>query len=495
MANDLYLPSTCKFNTSFLCSFIISHPLYFSYFIFFSPYLFKFFFFISPLFFTTSILVFLSIIATTFPQSKLGILQSLQSMVDRLRLKINNVDHDNEDEFRDFEELEIYKIVFDDPPLVTVTVGDGDGDEAEDKQIVLTENAVTEKERRLDKLFEELDRFDESTVAIEETNGELRKLGLYVEAHNTHETDETSFSVKSDPWRFDSSSSFGSCESLMENETRSNIVQFAGKLTELKPVTSSSTVQSNSRSHVREVLQKLEPVNVTISGDNNKTVHNNSVNSFSVKSNSVVPIDTQNSETRSRVREAVRKFEPKLMPVSISDEDNKTVDNTFCERTNLWRQDSSSSFGSYGSMRKEKEWKRTLACKLFEERNNTTGGEEGMDSLWEAYEDDNASRKSRTRKECMSSHGQKKKMMKNKNKSKKSEFKCFDEVEEDEDEDDDEDEFMNNGQLCCLKALKLSTGKMNLGMGKPNLVKISKAFKGFGWLHHVGSNNKHAKRN
>ena len=38
-------------------------------------------------------------------------------------------------------------------------------------------------------------------------------------------------------------------------------------------------------------------------------------------------------------------------------------------------------------MRREREWKRTLAGKLFEERHNSSGGGgEGMDSLWEAYE-------------------------------------------------------------------------------------------------------------
>ncbi|PPS01714.1 hypothetical protein GOBAR_AA18939 [Gossypium barbadense] len=108
--------------------------------------------------------------------------------------------------------------------------------------------------------------------------------------------------------------------------------------------------------------------------------------------------------------------------------------------------DNDMNFGNLGSMRKEKEWKRTLACKLFEERHNavvaaaTTENEggEGMDLLWETYE---------------------------------------------------------NGKLCCLQALKFSTGKMNLGMGmgRPNFVKISKAFKGFGWLHHVGS-TKHGKK-
>jgi hypothetical protein len=36
--------------------------------------------------------------------------------------------------------------------------------------------------------------------------------------------------------------------------------------------------------------------------------------------------------------------------------------------------------------------------------------------------------------------------------------------------------------LCCLEGMKFSAGKMNLGMGRPNLHKISKTFKGFGWL-------------
>ncbi|GKA20458.1 hypothetical protein Tco_0700447 [Tanacetum coccineum] len=104
-------------------------------------------------------------------------------------------------------------------------------------------------------------------------------------------------------------------------------------------------------------------------------------------------------------------------------------------------------------------------------------GGEGMESLWEAYEEDTMNKISRSSK--------KKKNVKNY--KSKSEFKYFDDgVSEDGDKDD---QFMGNGQLCCFKALKMSTGKMNLGMGKPNLVKISKALKGFGWLHH-----RHAKK-
>ncbi|KAK3017452.1 hypothetical protein RJ639_006402 [Escallonia herrerae] len=131
-----------------------------------------------------------------------------------------------------------------------------------------------------------------------------------------------------------------------------------------------------------------------------------------------------------------------------------------------------SNLGSYGSMRKEKEWKRTLACKLFEERHNVDGVE-GMDSLWEAYEMDSSKAKPK-------GNNVKKKGMK------KGGVKCYEDSE-----DDYEEEMGANGQLCCLQALKFSAGKMNMGMGRPSLVKLSKALKGFGWLHQV---SKHGKK-
>ncbi|XP_071741177.1 uncharacterized protein [Rutidosis leptorrhynchoides] len=384
-SNELCLPTTCNFkntnslipkfivsNLSCICSFIFSHPIYFLYFIFFSPYLFKFVFFISPLFFTTTLLL-LCIVATTLPQPKFGF---IQTVLDKLRSKVNDVDEEAGDaEFRDFEDLEIYKIVFNDSQLINISTTDknNSNDKSNDrlKQVLVMDNTVavrvlekSEEERSLEKLFEQLDRFEDSNTTFEMQG---------IEKRLDHEK--------------------------MEDE-----------------------------------LRKLEPI-------------------VSKKLN-------------------------------LSCEDQKTIDT----KMNSWRSDSSSSFGSYGSMRKEKEWKRTLACKLFEERHNSEGGEEGMDSLWEAYEEDNSSRKLNNKKETMNDN--KKAMIKNKNK-KKSEFKYFFEGD-DVDEDDDEKEFMSNGQLCCLKVLKLSTGKMNLGMGKPNLVKISKAIKGFGWLHHVGS--KHGKK-
>ncbi|KAK2662753.1 hypothetical protein Ddye_001327 [Dipteronia dyeriana] len=122
-----------------------------------------------------------------------------------------------------------------------------------------------------------------------------------------------------------------------------------------------------------------------------------------------------------------------------------------------------STLGSFGSMRKEKEWKRTLACKLFEERHSVNvdgiGGAEGMDLLWETHEGNDSNKKL------------------SKSKTNKVTGKRY----EDEDEEEEEEEELDNGQLCCLQALKFSAGKM----GRPNLVKFSKALKGFGWLHHV----------
>lgn len=125
-----------------------------------------------------------------------------------------------------------------------------------------------------------------------------------------------------------------------------------------------------------------------------------------------------------------------------------------------------SNLGSFGSMRVEKEWRRTLACKLFEERHNNGDGSEGMDMLWETYEKESN------------------KVMK---KSDRKKGKKLSEVEFNEDEEEEEEV---GAKLCCLQALKFSTGKMNLGMGRPNLVKFSKALKGMGWLHNVGKNGK-----
>ncbi|KAL6506536.1 hypothetical protein OROGR_024717 [Orobanche gracilis] len=136
-------------------------------------------------------------------------------------------------------------------------------------------------------------------------------------------------------------------------------------------------------------------------------------------------------------------------------------------------------FASFGSMRKEKEWKRTLACKLFEERHSIDDGE-GMDSLWEAYEMDSEKSMRKTRD------------LKKRNK-KISGIEFNEEFvhgkDEEDDDDDDEEEEVVDEQLCCLQVIKVS------GMRRPNIVKISKVIKGFGWLHHLIKHSKKVHNN
>ncbi|KAG9445728.1 hypothetical protein H6P81_011856 [Aristolochia fimbriata] len=123
-----------------------------------------------------------------------------------------------------------------------------------------------------------------------------------------------------------------------------------------------------------------------------------------------------------------------------------------------------------GSMRREREWKRTLACKLYEERKTTTEDGEGMDLLWEVHEVDSTKNKGKAEKSKKEKAADK---VRDRSRSAKKEA-------EQEEEEDEEDEDMSTGQLCCLQALKFTTGKMNLGMGRPSLVKFSKRLKGMG---------------
>ncbi|KAL3328312.1 hypothetical protein AABB24_035775 [Solanum stoloniferum] len=173
-------------------------------------------------------------------------------------------------------------------------------------------------------------------------------------------------------------------------------------------------------------------------------------------------------EMGTKVEKVVEKEEGEMMMGNGS----KDVDKV--KKAHSWS-NLDQNLGSYGSMRKEKEWTRTLACKLYEERHNASS-DEGMDLLWETYELDSG--KSKLKRDNTT-----KKKKKGESKSKS---KSYEKYEGDEGEEED----MNEQQLCCLQALKFSAGKINLGMGKPNLVKISKAIKGFGWLHHVTKKNK-----
>ncbi|EPS61360.1 hypothetical protein M569_13441, partial [Genlisea aurea] len=63
-------------------------------------------------------------------------------------------------------------------------------------------------------------------------------------------------------------------------------------------------------------------------------------------------------------------------------------------------------------------------------------------------------------------------------------------AEEEEEEEEEEEAPVNGSELCCLLALRLSTGKVNRGMGRRNFAGISNVVKGFRWLSHVSKNRK-----
>jgi ribosomal protein L12E/L44/L45/RPP1/RPP2 len=135
---------------------------------------------------------------------------------------------------------------------------------------------------------------------------------------------------------------------------------------------------------------------------------------------------------------------------------------------------------------KEKEWKRTLACKLYEERiqlkllrdRAVVGACSGddMDMLWEAYETGGGS---------SAAAGDTKRGGSSKAKRGNAQEESVDGGESEEETDVDEEGPVR--QLCCLQALKFSTRKMNLGGGKPSLAKISKVLKRMTALSRVGS--------
>ncbi|CAD6253907.1 unnamed protein product [Miscanthus lutarioriparius] len=136
--------------------------------------------------------------------------------------------------------------------------------------------------------------------------------------------------------------------------------------------------------------------------------------------------------------------------------------------------------------RKDKEWKRTLACKLYEERMQlrlcrdraVVEGSDNMDMLWEAYELGSGGNKGRGGKRSGS-------------KVKGSTGKVEDAVQESEEEEEDNEGSVR--QLCCLQALKFSTRKMNFGGGRPSLSKISKVLKRMTALSRMGSRRKQSE--
>ncbi|KAJ6338960.1 hypothetical protein OIU76_008428 [Salix suchowensis] len=399
-------------------SFILSHPLYFSYLVFFSPYLLKLLSFLSPLFITTSLL-----------------------LLALLTISPNLVNDSSHAELYGSKDLEAYKIVFE-----TSNLGVEDHNHTVD-QVTGVEQAAKDGQSACPGSTDQLSLqvHEGSTHQALGAGG-----GVSDQALNVKILDENSASI-----------------TRSESNGRDQLINIAegktlGGFLHQKEEFEDLWFQKEEK----EVL--LKPLNVNSNKVEDRKEEQPMIRSGSkatsgqkISEAKVISVDDDGGEHYYSPKLSSRELEPNpWSPGNGGDCTSKAKDSSqTLEYSNL---------GSFGSMRKEKEWRRTLACKLFEERHNVDGGE-GMDMLWETYESDSikVQAKSKTKK------------------GKKGSVEYYDDDEEDLEEE------RSDGQLCCLQALKFSAGKMNLGMGRPNLVKISKALKGIGWLHHV---SKHSKK-
>lgn len=373
--------------------------------------------------------------------SKLGFFTSIYQIIVLEISRYRSVDND-EKEFEKFEELEIFQIVFDTSLLE------------------IKENLVEDLEE-----------------VVKETCYESLEEPVLEECYVVHNImfDTSNFEIKENPIEdLEVEGMKEAClESLQEGqELKQNqgkisdhepkIVQPIGKVKRLKQFWQEMENFENMSSKRED--KDVEPLPRIIEL---KKVEDRKGNSPSIRIESK---EIAASKMKVKVNSS-----PNVVGENVAGS-NKIHGDDSCLKV---KEDSQKS-ANLGSMRKEKEWRKTLACKLFEERhNNNVEGSEGMDMLWEKNEIEYSNNKSNNI---------------NTNVVKKGEIISV-EYKHDDDDDDDEgldeefDENFTDGQLCCMQALKFSVGKMKLGMRRPNLLKISKTLKGFGWLHHVTKHN------
>ncbi|XP_057964591.1 uncharacterized protein LOC131155454 [Malania oleifera] len=403
-----------------LSFFFLSHPLYFSYLIFFSPYLLKLFSYLSPLFITTSLL--LLALLTISPGLFLPETKAVGSPLHAANQKESGEDHENvEFPAHSFEELEVYRLLFE----ASVFEVPPEAFESNSE-----ENSSSSRHGGTDGAFA-------STLegkSQRETNRVAAAPGITLEGL---------LQVK-DVYE-DVTGKVEGKERVEPTGAETNKVE---EKTKEKPL-----IRSGSNALHSQITEIMAKVNADNGGEYTPKVVEDFVGIN--LGNDEQSDDMENSHKLCPDLESFRSMRTQ----SLGHQEYYTPKAEYSEKQCL-------ILGSLGSTRKEKEWKRTLACKLFEERHNVEGGE-GMDSLWETYETE-------------SNRGGGKSKVKKGKKGNRLEYGCS----------DDEEDGEADGQLCCLQALKFSAGKMNLGMGRPNLVKITKALKGIGWLHHVGRHGK-----
>ncbi|KAI4354309.1 hypothetical protein L6164_003183 [Bauhinia variegata] len=387
-----------------LCSSIVSHPLYFSYFIFFSPYLIKLLSFLSPLFFTTTLVLLVL-----------------------LTLSPNLVFDKGASEFSESELGFVFSVY----KALVERLKSKSGDEKDEETgfleeieayLVMFQSSIFEawEPKSQDSCSEGFDQesYDDSEEKPVEKND-----------HKVEESQETKPIAE-----------LKSLESLFQENTELKALFSQEEEKEVKPLDPEFEKVEERKEGLpwrreSKVMSIVRSIDAKVSG--------NSDEDSAGTATAVV-----NTEEKVNSTKVVSKF--------------GSPNGEYTRKVMVNNQSLSPNLGTFGSMRKEKEWRRTLACKLFEERHHVDGSE-GMDMLWETYETESTKVQQRS----------------NSKKGKKEEVDY-----NDDDEEDEEDDEIDGNKLCCLQALKFSTGKMNLGMGRPNLQKISKALKGIGWLHH-----------
>ncbi|XP_030472754.2 uncharacterized protein LOC115690533 [Syzygium oleosum] len=422
-------------------SFFLSYPVLFSYFIFLSPYLLKLVTFLSPLLITT-FLILLALLSLSpglegslevTSESKVGFVSKLCSRVLE-KLRSNSADEDEGIELS--KDLEVYKIFFEEAS--TWDSGKSQ-DEVSDQLKPRGDCGSEESEAPVDKFLIYGDNVvkgqsEASATIFEEEPVEICQPESKVE----DKLEELFFREKAE-WE-----SEGAVFKVEEKEV---------KLPDSEP------------KKVGEEEEEQKEDDPLFKGGS-KAV-SNKLSDLKVR-------DNHGGECFSRTRQNSRRLGGSLRLF----DDNGGGEQSYYSPDKLYESHYENTglqhLGSFGSMRREKEWKRTLACKLFEERHNAEGGE-GMDLLWEAYENDTTTKQVKNSAKKGKRGGRVEGHVKG----------DYQVKEEEEEEEEDMDE-----QFCCLQALKFSAGKMNLGMGRPNLVRISKAFRGIGWLHHVGKHTK-----
>ncbi|XP_027114427.1 uncharacterized protein [Coffea arabica] len=448
-----HLSSLLVSNFFLFCSFIVSHPLYFTYLIFFSPYLLKFLSFLSPLFITTSLLLLALLTASpclivsgsfsressdSHAESKGSFLTAAyHAVVERLRSKID--DH-IEEELLCLEDFEAFKIVFGNPTT------------QDDKE-------------------SQVEVFD-AEVLVEDTSLKASKAPVIAACVGHQDFGVTSNEALASKLESESET-FVDSESTCDAMEEKRSLECSGSL---KEVDESENVKVNATVEKKKIEPPCTVANKAVDNHGEKSPMRNGSEAAGNKIRHTTTTTNASNSAEVGKGNGIMESKSKLLKAhSHSVGASADYTNDKC----MWKVQKSSpsldyNLGGYGSMRKGKDWKRTLACKLFEERNNADEGE-GMDLLWETYEVESSKSKANSKS--------KKKGHKKKYESKHRECEGISCDGQDEEEESD-------GQFCCLQALKLSAGRVNLGMARPNLVKISKAIKGIGWLHNLSRHSK-----